>query len=339
MITIKDIAKKAGVSHTTVSRALNDNPAIPERTASAIKQLAKDMGYMRSVAAQGLRGSPTNAVGVMISRLNNPYFGDILQGIEDHIRDKGYVLLTSSSDFDMKKEQQAFQAFLERRVDGLIVSSTNFNADQQSFFKNYELPVVVINNQTGANLYNSISNDDFYGASEVTRYLIGQGYKNLAYLGNAKAGRINKERFGGFRAELEIARLLLNENLVVTATDGDMPAGEAAMRSLLEHGSRPDAVFCFNDLIAIGAMHALKEFKLAVPQQVAVAGFDDIPYSSFTSPSLTTFDQPKRELGWHAAEMLMELVRRTRLEGKVPELKSVILRGKLLVRESTNHKA
>jgi len=335
MITIKDIAKKAGVSHTTVSRALNSNPVIPERTAAKIRQIAEEMGYMRSAAAQGLRGGPTNVAGVLVSRLDDPYFGDILQGIEEKLAEKGYVLLINSSDFDPKKEQNAFRAFLERRVDGLIISSIDFNEEKEAYLRRYNLPVVVINNQAINILPNSVSHDDFYGATAVTQSLIRSGCWRIAYIGNASAGRTNRDRFAGYRAELESAGLKVEDGLVAAVEGGDILSGKSGMETLLERGMDPDAVFCFNDMMAIGALQVLKERGLRVPQQIGVAGFDNIPYSSFTNPVLTTFDQPKKELGWLAAETLLKLIDSAQKQKVVPRLEPQYLRGKLLVREST----
>ena len=176
-VTIKDIAREAGVSHATVSRALNGNPAIPEKTAIAIRELAIEMGYLPSAAARGLKTNRSKVLGVIVSRIDNPYFGEIVQGIEDALQGSGYSIFMASSHQDYAQEKNIIKAFGEHRVDGVIIGSISFNREHVELLKKYDIPIVVINNQSPRVYHNSIAHDDVFGAQQITSHLLGLGHK------------------------------------------------------------------------------------------------------------------------------------------------------------------
>ena len=334
-VTIKDIARQAGVSHTTVSRALNGNPAIPEKTAAVIRGIAGEMGYLPSAAARGLKTRHTQVLGVLVSRIDNPYFGEIIQGIEDGVKDAGYSIFIASSDMDPGQEKSVIQAFSEHRVDGVIIGSVPVNRNNYELLEKYAIPTVVINNQSLRNHKYAISHDDEYGAQQVTQHLIELGHRRIAYLGNTQANRINKNRLRGFKLELAAHGLDYKPELTTGQPGGEIENGVAGMRSLLEKSSDISAVFCFNDLTAIGALQVLHERGIRVPEDISVAGFDDIPYAAYTSPPLTTFEQPKYSIGVEAADMLMGLISRSEGNGHNDHPITKKMRGQLLVRAST----
>lgn len=334
-VTIKDIARKAGVSHTTVSRALNGNPAIPEKTASVIRGIAGEMGYLPSAAARGLKTRHSRVLGVLVSRIDNPYFGEIIQGIEDAVKDPGYSIFIASSDMDPGHEKAIIQAFSEHRVDGVIIGSVPVNRNNYDLLEKYGIPTVVINDQSLRNHKYAISHDDEYGAQQVTRHLIELGHRRVAYLGNTQANRINKNRLRGFKLEMTAHGLEINPGHVTAQPGGEIENGVAGMRLLLEKSNDITAVFCFNDLMAIGALQVLCEQGLRVPDEISVAGFDDIPYAAYTNPPLTTFEQPKYSIGVEAADMLMGLISRSEGNGHNDHPITKKMRGQLLVRAST----
>lgn len=334
-VTIKDIAKKAGVSHTTVSRALNGNRSIPEKTTLTICELAKEMGYLPSAAARGLKTNKSHAIGVIVSRIDNPYFGEILQGIEEILQKTGYSLFVASSHLEFDSEKNIVQAFAEHRVDGVIICSVTFGSKHAEFLKKYGMPIVVINNQSPEDYQCSIANDDVDGARNVTRHLITLGHTEIAYLGNASADRINEDRLLGFRAEIQRASLQVNDKFIVNCPTSEIEDGVHGMQALLKSEPRPTAVFCFNDLMAIGALSVLNANKIAVPEEISIAGFDNIPYSAYTCPPLTTFDQPKRMIGAEAAQMLLGIIDNPDSSNTTVPV-THMMRGHLLVRGSTN---
>ena len=333
-VTIKDIAKKAGVSHTTVSRALNGNHSIPERTTLVIREIAKEMGYLPSAAARGLKTKKSNAVGVIVSRIDNPYFGEILQGIEEVLQQTGYSLFIASSHLDFSSEKNIVQAFAEHRVDGVIICSVTFKPSHASLLKQYGMPIVVINNQSQEEYQCSIAHDDVDGARSITRHLLQLGHERIAYIGNLQAERVNEDRLLGYKAEIQKAGLEVDDALIVNCEGSEIENGMQGMTQLLASDKQPTAVFCFNDLMAIGALTILNQRNIAVPDEISVAGFDNIAYSAFTHPPLTTFDQPKRVIGAEAAQMLLNMLEESE-EKHESEPVTHIMRGHLLVRNST----
>ncbi len=341
-VTIKDIARAAGVSHATVSRALNGNTLIPEKTAASIRNLAEKMGYTPSAAARGLKTHRSRVLGVIVSRIDNPYFGEVVQGIEDALQNTGYSIFIASSNLDCAHEKTIVQAFCEHRVDGVIIGSVHFSREYSNSLKKRGIPIVVVNNQSPRDYDYSIAHDDVFGAQEVTNHLINLGHTRIAYIGDSSAGRINRDRIRGFRQSMEAAGLPVDANWIVTTRGSGIEQGNEGMNLLLNLSSLPTAVFCFNDLMAIGALKLMQQQGIEVPNQVSLAGFDNISYSAYTTPALTTFDQPKRQIGSEAARILLDLIQREPCgndhepgnNGHEPP-PTQLIRGQLLVREST----
>jgi DNA-binding LacI/PurR family transcriptional regulator len=333
-VTIKDIARRAGVSHTTVSRALNGNLSIPESTASSIREIARSMGYAPSAAARGLKTNRSRVIGVIVSHIDNPYFGEIVQGIEDALQGTGYSLFFASSHLNPENEKKIVQTFAEHRVDGVIICSVTVGERQANLLRQNGMPIVVINNQSPEKFSFSISHDDIDGARQITRHLIELGHTRIAYLGNELAERINDDRLVGFHLELENAGIQSNSNLVIRCGGGEIENGVEGMLKLYCNMPLPSAVFCFNDLIAIGALRVIVDSGISVPGQISLAGFDNIEYSAYTQPPLTTFDQPKHAIGAEAARMLLDQIQSPEID--VHASVARIMQGHLLVRGSTS---
>lgn len=334
-VTIKDIARKAGVSHTTVSRSLNGNSSIPERTAATIRDLAMEMGYLPSAAARGLKTNRSQVLGVIVSRIDNPYFGDIVQGIEDTLKNTGYSIFVASTNFDQSHEKEIIQAFGEHRVDGVILGSISFNKSHTELLSSYKIPVVVINNQSPRDNQLSIAHDDVFGARQLTRHLLDLGHRGICYIGNSRARRINRDRARGFELEMKEAGLSITEDAIINVEGSEIEDGVLGMQRVLANPQLPTAVFCFNDLMAIGALKVLQERSIRVPEQISIAGFDNISYSAYTIPSLTTFNQPKRLIGAEAAKMLLELITQAQNGNGHHKPPIRLIRGNLLIRNST----
>lgn len=330
-VTIKDIARQAGVSHATVSRALNGHRAIPERTASHIRQVALEMGYLPSAAARGLKTHRSHVLGVVVSRFDDPYFGEVLRGVEDVLRQNGYSLFVASFDSAQASERDIVRALGEHAVDGVLFLSIAFSAEYAALLQHYDIPWVVINNQSPEDSPCSVAHDDLEGSRQVVRHLLALGHRRIAYLGNGSAGRTHAERLSGFQQELAAAADSQAEGIVITCPGGQVADGIAGAQQLLALPTRPTAVFCFNDLMAIGALTELQRKGFSIPADFSLAGFDNIPFSALTNPPLTTFDQPKRQIGAQAAQVMLDLLTAPPAQPAVRR----VLRGHLQVRAST----
>jgi DNA-binding LacI/PurR family transcriptional regulator len=333
-VTIKDIAKQAGVSHSTVSRALHGSPLISDETIERIRQIAVEMGYFPSAAARSLKTNRSRALGVIVSAIDDPFFSEILQGIEEIAQERGYSLLMAASQRDPEREQAVVQDMRERHVDGLIICSGSFSASQQRKLLEFGIPIVVINNQAAEEYRYSIYHDDVDGSRQVTRHLIELRHQRIAYLGNSLSGRTTLDRLTGFRQEMDAAGLAIPAEYMHEIPGGRPEDGLVALNHFLNLPQRPTALFCFNDMLAIGVLNGLNMAGIRVPEDISVVGFDNIIFSAYTNPPLTTLDQPKHYIGAEAARLILGLL--DSLTGEEPPEQEIQkLKGRLLVRQST----
>lgn len=330
-VTIKDIARRARVSHSTVSRALRDDASIPSRTAGRIKRLASQMGYVPSAAARSLKTSHSRALGVVVTNIADPFLGEVVRGLEDSIREGGYSLFLASSYHDRDREQAVLRALAEHRVEGVIICSSQVSQPHLRQLELSGVPIVLVNNQVPGDFAHRITHDDIAGGFAVTRHLIELGHRHIAYLGNSGGGQASEDRQQGYRAALAEAGLKAPPAWQLAGKAGRPVDGAAGAEAFLRLDPRPTALVCFNDMMALGALQQLKAAGLRLPQQVSVTGFDDVFVAQYADPPLTTFSQPKYQLGHDAAAMLVELLR-----GTVPDRPHArIIRGELTVRAST----
>ncbi len=333
-VSIKDIAKIAGVSHTTVSRALRGSALISDETARRIQETALALGYFPNAAAQSLKTNRSQALGVIVSSIDDPYFSEILQGIEEIAQSNHYSLFIAASQRDAERERTIVRAMRQHRVDGVIICSTSFHDEGSQQFSKYGIPIVMINNQAAEDYRYSIYHDDVDGSRQVTRHLIDLGHRRIAYLGNSTSGRTTQDRLAGFRYEVQSAGLALPDEYTYEMPGSEPEKGRLAAEHFLNLPDRPTAIVCFNDMLAIGLLKALQEFGVRVPEDMSITGFDNIVFSNYTHPPLTTFDQPKRFIGQKAAELILSLMSPVS-DIHIPQQKIQVLKGRLLVRQST----
>jgi DNA-binding LacI/PurR family transcriptional regulator len=332
--TINDIARHAGVSHTTVSRALNHSPLISDQTTERIQEIAAELGYHPSAAARSLKTNRSQVVGVIVSHIADPYFSEVLQGIDDVAQENGYSLFIASAQHDPVRENSIVQTMREHRVDGVILCSPNFTAEQSNQLNSYDIPIVALNNQASEGYRFAIYHDDVDGSRQVCQHLIDLGHHKIAYLGNSMAGRTTQERLAGFKGAIEQANLPVRPEYVYQVSGNNPAQGLEGVEYFFSLPERPTAMICYNDLMAIGALKGLHQRGLRVPEEMSVTGFDNIMYSDYTKPPLTTIDQPKRSLGAEAARLMF-----TQLN---PDSSSLLegtrikrLQGRLIIRQST----
>jgi len=333
-VTIKDVARRVNVSHSTVSRALRGNTLISETTTRRIRQAALELGYHPSAAARSLKTRRSQALGVIVSSVDDPFFSEVLQGIEEVAQKCGYSLFMAASQREPEREKAIVQVMNEHRVDGVIICSASFRPEQNRQFMEFGIPIVVVNNQAAEDYRYSIFHDDLDGSRQITRHLINLGHRQIAYLGNASSGRTNLDRMSGFQTEMDLANLPIPAEFIHHVHGGSAEDGYQGLDHFLAVDQIPGALVCFNDMMAIGVLKRLHEAGIQVPDQISVTGFDNIVFSNFTSPPLTTFDQPKKFIGAEAARLVLELLdSRDDLTGSPRVLK---LRGSLLVRSTTS---
>jgi LacI family transcriptional regulator/LacI family repressor for deo operon, udp, cdd, tsx, nupC, and nupG len=332
--TIKDIARQAGVSHTTVSRALNHSPLISLQTTERIQQIASQLGYHPSVAARSLKTNRSQVLGVIVSHIADPYFSEVIQGIDDVAQEHGYSLFIASAQNEPLREHAIIQAMREHRVDGVILCSPNFAIEQSNQLNSYNIPIVALNNQSAEDYRFAIYHDDVDGSKQACQHLIDLGHTRIAFLGNLASGRTGEERLAGFYQGMQDAGIPICAEYILQVSGNGAEQGLEAVDYFINLPVRPTALICYNDLMAMGVLKGLRRAGLRVPRDISVTGFDNILYSDLTEPPLTTIDQPKRFLGGEAARMIFPLINSNASPSR-PELMGKRLKGMLIIRRTT----
>ncbi|MFB3825589.1 MAG: LacI family DNA-binding transcriptional regulator [Bryobacteraceae bacterium] len=328
MISIKDIARTANVSHATVSRALRNSPLVNPETAERIRQIARQQGYTASAVARSLVTKRTSTIGVVVTTIADPFIGEVVSGIEEMALAHGYSVFLATCHADPQRELRAVRSFQERRVDGILVAASRVGALYMPLLAEMKVPIVLINNQHPGEFVYSVGIDNLQAGRQATQHLVELGHRRIGYLGDRYGFQSDAQRSTGYRQVLEGCDCGFDPDLVAHG-DGTPEGGMQAAAKLLALADRPTALFCYNDLEALGALRAARERGLRVPEDLSVVGVDDLFLTSYTVPPLTTVQQPKQEMGRRAALILLEL-----LAGGKPE-SQVTLEGKLIVREST----
>lgn len=299
--TIKDVARAAGVSVATVSRALNGAGNVTPETRQRVQTVATELRFMPSSAARSLITRRTHTVGALLPDLYGEYFSELIRGIDRKARARGLHLLVSSSHGDASEAVAAVRA-MHGRVDGLLVMSPHLGSEALAENLPPELPVVLISTRLPDDGHSSFAIDNHGGAYAMTRHLLGRGHRRLAYVGGPENNYEAQERLRGYRSALQALAPQMPE--LVLPGDFTEESGWRAGSEIATLAERPDAVFCGNDMMAIGCLAALAEAGLQVPRHIALAGFDDIPIARYVTPPLTTVRVRIAELGDLAMERL-----------------------------------
>jgi DNA-binding LacI/PurR family transcriptional regulator len=326
--SIKDIARLAQVSHPTVSRALQFSPLVNAKTAERIRKIAEDSGYRASAVARGLVTRQTRTIGLVVTTVADPFTSEVVSGIEQTANDHGYSVFLADSNADPEREKRVVQYFAERRVDGIIVTSSRVGALYLPMLSQMRVPIILVNDQYPGAFVHSVMIRNLEGAQAVAAHVAGLGHRRIAYLGDQFGYQSDVERFAGYRAALDAAGIPFLPELVVHG-DGKPEAAMRAMDTLLALHRPPTAVCCYNDMSALGAMRSIRMHGLRVPEDISVTGFDDLFIASYTQPPLTTVRQPMRRMGQLAMDHLLLLI-----SGEESEVK-IRIDSELIVREST----
>ena len=331
-VSIKDIARLAGVSHSTVSRALRNSPLIPQKTAERIQRIAREKGYSASAVARSLVTRKTHTIGVVVTSIADPFNGEVVEGLEETANRNGYSVILATSQADPEREIAVVRSFQERRVDGIVVASSRVGSLHMNVLGEMNIPIVLLNNQSPGAFVHSVTIDNFDGALQATKHLIGLGHRRVGYIGDRLGLQSDTERLKGYRKALTQAHLPFDKELVVHGDGKTLGAREAATRLIgpqVPKHLRATAVFCYNDMSALGLMEAAETEGIEIPRDLSIVGFDDLFFATQLRPPLTTVRQPKREIGERAMDQLLALLRGTPTENRT------LIQGELVVRRST----
>jgi len=326
-VTIKDIARVAGVSHSTVSRALSASPLISVDTKKLIRRLADEMGYAPSALGRGLVTRRSATIGLVVTTIADPFIAEVVQGIEETALSCGYNTILCNSNSEPERELRTVRALREKRVDAIIVTSSRLGSLYLAHLREVGVPVVLINNQAVGDYTHSVTIDDQYGGELVGRHLAQLGHRRIAYIGGPIWARASGIRLAGCRKALRAVGLALPPELVLVG-NGRPDGGMEAAQELLHRGLPATAVFCYNDMTAVGVLSALHRAGLRVPEDLSVVGYDDVAIAAHLWPPLTTVAQPKYALGKRAMEMALSLIQNEE------QVRDVVLPPTLVERES-----
>lgn len=323
-VTIKYIAKLANVSHTTVSRALNDSPLVNEETKNKIKAIAKELHYVPDVSARSLVTRKSFNIGLFFSTMGEEttpeFFYQTIMGVNSVIKGNYNLVVKSIDDYN------DFSFIDKKNFDGIIVMSQSDNDDNFiDYAHKKKIPVVVLNRHITDNSIVNVLSADMEGAYIATKYLIENGHKNIAFIEGKLGFRASKERKKGFIKALEKYNIKICKEYLVRG-NYTMESGYKAMKKLLDIKDRPTAVFCSNDDMAVGAMKASFEAGFTIPDDISIIGFDNSSFCRFTIPALTTVKRDISGVSKKGAEIL--------LSGKDCKNKKIYIDTELIVRES-----
>jgi LacI family transcriptional regulator len=331
---IVDIARELDLAASTVSRALNNHPRISKETKKAVNLAAKAINYQPHRLAAALRNGKSNVIGVMIPTIDRNFFGSIVRGIEEELKKEGYQIMICQTYEDPSLEAAAIEVLLNLRVDGIIatLSKRTTNFDHFLKAKSKGIPVVLFDRSNDELDFSHVIIDDFMGAFRAVDHLVQQGCRRIAHFTNFQKINIYKERLRGYREALEKNGIPFLPQLVIES-DMQLEDGRVSMQTLLEGNLLPDAVFSSSDLGAMGALQVLKENNIRVPEEVAIVGFSNEPFTSFSDPPISSVDQHCKRMGNAASEIFLEEIKQKSTTKFIP--RKVVFMPELVIRRSS----
>lgn len=330
MATIKDIARMANVSITTVSRVINKKTdGVSDETRERILKVMKDLNYQPNRIARGLVTKRTNTLGLILPDIANPFFPEIARGVEDTANIYGYNVILCNTDDRPDKEELYINVLREKCVDGVIFTSgINPVSEHIKQLMDCKMPFVLLDRYMDIDSLPGVYSDGYDGMYQITRYLLEMGHRNIAFIAGPVHSTTAKHRYDGFKAAVGECGFSVDDALVEEG-NYKISGGKEAMTRLIGKGKSFTAVVCANDLMAVGAMEVLRENGYRIPEDISITGFDDIQLSGLIEPKLTTVAQPCYEMGAMATRMLIKLI-----EGQAMDEREIKLKPKLVIRNS-----
>jgi LacI family transcriptional regulator len=330
MATIQDVAKRAGVAPVTVSRYINSSGYCSAETRNRIETAISELGYVPNRLASGLRSKHTNTLALVLTDITNPFFTTIARGVEDTASDAGYTVLFCNTDESIAEERKYLHMLLEQRVGGIILVPSLSITESVDFVQDHGTPVVVLDRRIPGVRADVVRCDSVQGAYDLARLLISLGHQRIAVLSGPQGTTTATDRVVGVQRALAEAGLELSDGLEYYGCFTQQ-SGHDLTYEAMKQDPRPTAIFAANNFIAIGALKALRELGLRVPEDVALVGFDDLPAALIVSPFLTVAAQPAYEMARKATEILL-----TRLSGhETDPYQEIVLPPEIVIRQSS----
>jgi LacI family transcriptional regulator len=334
-VTLMDIARELNITAATVSRALNDHPAIKESTKKTVREAAMKLKYQPNKIASSLRLGKSNIIGVIIPSAEINFFGSVIHGIEKVANEKNYNVLIYQSNESYEYEKRGVQTFLQSQVDGVLasISKETINLDHYRDIRRRGVPLILFDRAIDTLGVSSVVVDDYAGAFEATKHLIGQGCHRIAHIGGQQHVSIFNQRLKGYIDALNVHGIPVNEDLIVYGKVS-IESGRDCMRNLLCLSKVPDAVFAVEDFTALGAMQAIKAVGKSIPGDIAIIGFANEPFGEYITPSLSTVNQQTVRMGEEAAKLFFDSI-----DGRNAILLSprkMVLEPELICRQSSD---
>jgi len=328
--TIKDVARLAGVSTTTVSHVINKTRYVSEELRARVLAAMEELNYRPNVLARGLRRGETKTIGLIVPDNSNPFFAEVARFVEDIGFENGYSVILCNSDGNLEKEAAYIDVLIAKQVDGVIFIAAGSKQEYLHELTEMGIPVVVADRDIPHTLADVVLVNNEQGGYDATRYLISLGHRRIGCITGPSDVTPSADRVQGYKRALKESGIPIQEELIVPG-DFRYQSGEQAMVQLLSLPEPPSAVFACNDVMAIGALRAIRNAGLHVPSDISIVGFDDIPLASAVSPALTTVAQPIVELATLAAKLLISRIQNNQ-EDRVGQ--RIVLDTKLVLRDS-----
>lgn len=328
MATIRDVAKLVGVSPATVSRVLNGYPHIREDVRRSVLEAINQLGYKPNRVAQRLRSYRSHLVGIIVTDITNPFFNMIMASMETVFFDKGFSVMMSNTNADPQKELDYLKLMGNEEVAGLVVAPATENASKVAELAESGLPVVVIDRRMSSPSIDAVLSNNVAGAQSAVEHLVALGHRRIGHIGGPFHLTSGRERWQGYQQAMQAAGLPIPDE-IVRFGDHRHDSGYRCARDLLEVEQPPTAIFVSNNMMTLGALNAIHDCRKRIPEDVAIVGFDDMPWAVSLNPPLTTVAQPVLEIGYHAARLLLE-----RIENPDLPARTVVLDTQLIVRAS-----
>lgn len=320
MATIKDVARMAGVSTTTVSHVINKTRFVAEATQKKVLAAVDELNYAPSAVARSLKCNTTRTIGMLVTKSTNPFFAEVVHGVEEHCYGQGYTLILCNTEGNLDKQRDYLRMLAEKRVDGLLVMCSDLDEKLLELLeRKKDLPMVIMDWGPESPHTDKIQDNAELGGYVATKYFIEHGHTKIGCLSGHSDKSTCQERLKGFYKAMGEAQLSVNEDWLL---EGDFECESAviAANKFIEMKERPTAIFCFNDIMAMALISTFEQAGIRVPDDISIIGYDNIDLAPYFSPPLTTIHQPKRRLGKTAIEILMERVKDKEHERRIFEM-------------------